>query len=68
MRRLFLASLLASSTMFGYMPLSALNPFSHIHGKQTSHAKTQETSKHTKHQHHKKGSSSQAITHAVRVS
>jgi hypothetical protein len=52
--------------MFGYVRLSALNPFSHEHGKQTSQAKTQETTKHTKHEHHKKGS--QATIHVFRVS
>ena len=51
MRKLFLVSLLASGTMFGYVHL---NPFSHK--KHTSHAKTQATSKQTKHQHQKKGS------------
>jgi hypothetical protein len=51
MRRLFLVSFLASGTMFGYVHL---NPFSHK--KHTSHAKTQATSKKTKHQHQKKGS------------
>ena len=56
MRRLFLASLLVSGSMFGNV-LSALNPLSRGHGKQTSHAKTQETTKHAKHQHHKKGGS-----------
>jgi hypothetical protein len=66
MRRLFLVSLLVGGTMFGNV-LSALNPFSHGHGKQTSHAKAQETTKHAKHQHHKKGGS-QATIHAVRVS
>ena len=51
MRRLILVSLLASGTMFGYIHL---NPFSHK--KHTSHAKTQATSKQTKHQNQKKGS------------
>jgi hypothetical protein len=69
MRRLLFASLLASSTMFGYVRLSALNPFSHGHDKHSSyHSKTQETAKHTKHQHHKKGLGSQATLHAARVS
>jgi hypothetical protein len=69
MRRLLFASLLASSTMFGYVRLSALNPFSHGHDKHSSsHAKSQQTTKHAKHQHHKKGSGSQATLHTVRVS
>ena len=55
MRRLILVSLLASGTMFGYIHL---NPFSHK--KHTSHAKTQATSKQTKHQNQKKGSQAPA--------
>jgi len=51
MRRLLLVSLLASGSMFGYVHL---NPFSHK--KHTSHAKTQATSKQTKHKQQKKAS------------
>ena len=51
MRKLILASLLASGTMFGYIHL---NPFSHK--KHTSHTKTQATSKHTNNQPQKKDS------------
>jgi hypothetical protein len=51
MRKLLLASLLASGTMFGYIHL---NPFSHK--KHSSHAKTQATSKQTKNPSHKKAS------------
>ena len=55
MRKLLLVSLLASGTMFGYVHL---NPFSHK--KHASHAKTQATSKQTKHQPQKKASGSTA--------
>ena len=55
MRKLLLVSLLASGTMFGYVHL---NPFSHK--KHKSHAKTQATSKQTKHQPQKKASGSTA--------